>query len=159
MVGLRITLLFIRRRSRCALPLPSGDSPFNHTGDGGFASILVTGKPRRDGVKAANELGRTTIPLPAEGCSCGQFGCIERIFSRKYLDSRGCNGRFDQVHSSGSAVRQVGHEAIDLLCRTIANATNFVWPSPPIFDSPLDQCDAFAVPIGGTDSAKVCQSF
>jgi predicted NBD/HSP70 family sugar kinase len=117
------------------------DTLLIHLDDGRLAaSMLVDGKPNRGSIRAANELGHTTMPVETERCYCGKVGCIERIFSRKFA---GASPR--EFLSSLNATRRSArtNEMIHLTGRAIANAVNFFRPASLIIASPLELSETF----------------
>lgn len=123
--------------ARLAGRLSDGDSLLIHLDDGRVAaSILVNGKPNQGSVMAANELGHTTMPVNVERCYCGRVGCIERVFSSEFLKSRGEKGGLAQALSASLSTSEAVMTMVDLLCRAVANAINFVRPERVIISSP-----------------------
>jgi predicted NBD/HSP70 family sugar kinase len=50
------------------------------------AAMLIHGSPNQGCAIGANELGHMRFPIATPRCYCGQTGCLERIFSSKYLE-------------------------------------------------------------------------
>jgi len=124
--------------------MPAGDSLLIRMEDGRVgASILVSGKPNSGSVMAANELGHTTMPVKVERCYCGKVGCIERIFTTRFLRSRGCSDSLDACLSRKAPLHRDAMLMVDLLCRAIANAVNLVRPANLILCTPLHGHQAF----------------
>ncbi len=134
----------ISASARLAGRLSGGDSLLIHLEDGRVAaSILVDGKPNRGSVMAANELGHTTMPIETERCYCGRAGCIERIFSSEFLESQGFKKGFRDALSGNIRSNKPVLKMVDLICRAVANAINFVRPARLIVSSPYGDLKEF----------------
>ena len=127
--------------------LTRGDSILVFLDDGQIgASILIDGKPNHGSILAANELGHTTMPVDVERCYCGQVGCVERIFSRRFVSSSLLASGFQGMLDAPDQPPRV-RTMIDLVGRAIANAINLVRPANLVITTPLDATRGFGLQL------------
>jgi len=110
------------------------------------AALLVAGQPNRGCVIGANELGHTRLPVDTEPCFCGQTGCIERIFSRTFIDPASADAEsgdaFAQALEQPQASPRVA-EMLDHLAVALSNAVNFTRVHALVIMSPLAEIEPF----------------
>ncbi len=98
--------------------------------DGRMGAVMViNGRPNHGCIMGANELGHTRFPVKTEKCYCGESGCMERIFSSKFLGLPPSSVDFaHRVEMPGSQDAKL-MEMLDLVAMAFSNAINFVRPS------------------------------
>jgi len=80
--------------------------------------------------------------VKTEMCYCGQIGCVERIFSRRFLGKRGSTVSFEALINQPKLARRT-REMIDHTARAIANAVNFVRPVVLLIATSMNVTGAF----------------
>ena len=95
------------------------------------AALLVAGRLNQGCIIGGNELGHARFPVETDVCYCGQQGCLECIFSSKYLARLSGEPRaklLDRLvdfQPTDAALEQITR----YLSAAIANAINFIRPN------------------------------
>jgi predicted NBD/HSP70 family sugar kinase len=109
------------------------------------AALLVSGRPNRGCITAANELGHCRLPVETERCYCGHVGCLERIVSSDFLARNGrrkgtLRERAENFRDDDEGMSRL----IELLALGVSNAVNFTRVNRLVLVSELTRFESFA---------------
>ena len=106
------------------------------------AAVLVNGRPNRGCVVGANDLGHMRFFVKSDLCSCGHYGCLERICSTSFLNA--LDGKDQNLLERVAAFRRLEdspalRKMTRYLAAGLANAANFMHPDRVVLVSPLNR--------------------
>src|SRR5690606_14149773 len=122
-----------------SVPTTGGVLPVGTDAGRPGASVLIDGRPHRGSVSAATELGHTRLAVETAPCSCGAYGCLERIVSTPQLRRMGAKSdrTLDEVLAAPGRDAAALNKLLNHLAMGLSNAVNFIRPARLVIASPL----------------------